>query len=118
MRDEILGDDGYPSEQELKTISGWIITKEADIQALLEYVRARWTYPEYFGYQPERLADGAPPNKPFGVSTGGWSGNESLIGALEDNLMFWACCWHRSERGGHYVFDSAPFGDRETGEDK
>jgi len=37
------------------------------------------------------------------LSTGGWSGNESVVGALRDT-MFWWLYWQKSERGGHYHF--------------
>ena len=39
------------------------------------------------------------------ASTGGWSGNESLISAMQDNVIFWHLHWVQSRRGGHYVFD-------------
>jgi hypothetical protein len=41
----------------------------------------------------------------WSISTGGWSGNESLIEALQRNHIFWSLCWMKSERGGHFVFE-------------
>jgi hypothetical protein len=38
------------------------------------------------------------------LSTGGWSGNEDIINALETNFMFYLMYWMRSSRGGHYIF--------------
>ena len=39
------------------------------------------------------------------LSTGGWSGNEDIMGALEGNDVFFGLYWVSSRRGGHYVFD-------------
>lgn len=48
-------------------------------------------------------------------STGGWSGNESIIGAMQKNRMVWNFLWEQSRRGGHYVFDKrALHGSRST----
>ena len=65
-----MDEDGYPEEHELKRIAEW---PHDDWAALLEYVRERWTYQDRW-----TVADG----KLF-VSTGGWSGNEDLIRALQ-----------------------------------
>ena len=39
--------------------------------------------------------------------TGGWSGNEEIIEALQraDSGMWWIVHWEKSERGGRYEFD-------------
>lgn len=36
--------------------------------------------------------------------TGGWSGNEEVISALQDNEFFWQRYWTKTERGGAYEF--------------
>lgn len=36
--------------------------------------------------------------------TGGWSGNEDIIGALGDNLSAYSLLWLESHRGGKHIF--------------
>lgn len=86
--------DGYPDNRELKKIRNW---PYADFQGLMEYVFDRWKYADCGYWKKGR--------KYYRISTGGWSGNESLISALMQNRMFWSCCWVSSKRGGHYVFE-------------
>ena len=93
MNEELL-DDGYPTDEELKRIAEWL---HDDWAALLEYVRERWTYQDRWTVEGDKLF----------VSTGGWSGNEDLIRALQQNRVFWAICWEQSRRGGHHIFDLA-----------
>jgi len=38
------------------------------------------------------------------LHTGGFSANEDVIEALQDNMMFWLMWWWKTERGGHYYF--------------
>lgn len=87
-----MDDDGYPEESELKQIAEWPYT---DIPGLLEFVRERWSYPDRWWTEGDVLH----------LSTGGWSGNEDLVRAMQQNRMFWALCWIQSRRGGHYQFD-------------
>lgn len=84
--------DGYPTEETLKAIRKW---DYHDFKGLMRYCHKAWKYPEYF-----IELDGH-----YQVHTVGWSGNESIIGALQDNMMFWAVCWLESRRGGHYLFE-------------
>jgi len=88
-----MTDDGYPTNAELKKIAKWPHT---DLAGLLEYVRERWAYADA-GYWRQRGGK-------YWISTAGWSGNESLVGALEKNYVFWSICWLQSRRGGHYIF--------------
>ena len=86
--------DGYPTEVELKKIENWPYND--DFEPLMEYVRERWDYAND-GFWRQN-------GDKYYISTAGWSGNETIIGALQANLMFWGSCWQKSERGGHYVF--------------
>ena len=90
----------YPTESELKKIRNW----EGDLLDLAHYVISLWSYPDraklykgkdFFGKSIKKLY----------LSTGGWSGNEGIMGALQRNFMFWSLCWVQSKRGGHYWFE-------------
>lgn len=96
--------DGYPTEETLKLIENWkCVGKESKIQ-LLEYVKKCWRYPDYFKVEEGTIDCYHTNVLRYEISTAGWSGNESLISALERNLLFWSLCWVQSRRGGHYIF--------------
>jgi hypothetical protein len=84
---------GYPDEAELKKISEWPVI---DAKAMMAFVKERWRYADWGWKQRGRV---------YELHTVGWSGNEDLIGAMIDNLLFHAMCWQSSKRGGHYVFE-------------
>lgn len=86
--------DEYPEEHELRNIKRW---DYKDFYGLMEYVEELWKYADV-GYWNRDCGS-------YRISTGGWSGNESIIGALQENRMFWGMCWISSKRGGHYVFE-------------
>jgi len=94
MSEPMLEDDGYPSEAELERIAGW---DPHDVAGWLDYVRERWRWAEdgYWNQGPATLA----------MSTGGWSGNEDLVGAMQRNVPLWMILWESSRRGGHYQLD-------------
>ena len=84
---------GYPTEEELRIIREWDANR--GFLGLLEHVEEIWWTPEW-GISKE--------GSEWNVSTGGWSGNEEIVAALQDNMMFWMMCWVQSRRGGHYIF--------------
>jgi hypothetical protein len=90
-----LDDDGYPTEETLRTVETWDCIGRQSKFDLLDYVRKAWYAPEYF-----RFKDGE-----FRVSTVGWSGNEDLIYSMQRNFIFWGMCWVQARRGGHYIFE-------------
>lgn len=93
---DISGGGENPSEASLKLIREW---SHEDFAGLMEFVRDLWNWPEW-GFTSDDELD----HDHFELSTGGWSGNEEIIGALRDNGMFWSLCWESSRRGGHYIF--------------
>jgi len=101
---EILDDDGYPTEEFLDAIRQW--PHQNGWRELLDFAMLGHTYPhmreiekiEYYGMEKELRH----------ISTGGWSGNESIIGALRENALFWMVCWVQSRRGGHFQFMCDP----------
>lgn len=89
--------EGYPDDKELKQIKEW---PHEDYAELWVFVRRRWKWPEYIRIAPSMEGDGFV----LVLTTGGWSGNEDLIGALSES-MAWFLHWRLSARGGYYEFD-------------
>ena len=83
----------YPEDEELETIRKW---DASDLRGLMDYVSKLWTYPEHIEHE----------GNTYRLHTLGWSGNEEIIGAVQDNAVWWLMWWHSSERGGHYEFKS------------
>ncbi|PYS91514.1 MAG: hypothetical protein DMF62_02565 [Acidobacteria bacterium] len=91
--------DEYPTDLELEHIAKWpavtVDNGPADWHDFMAEVRALWWAADW-GWKRKGNA--------YWISTGGWSGNESLINAMQENFLFWSMCWDSSRRGGHYKF--------------
>lgn len=88
-------DDGYPRDRLLKTIRKW----DCDIGECFDLIRRCWWHGDTLWREKQR-AD----VRVIFASTGGWSGNESIIGAMKHNAFLWLVTWRWSRRGGHYSF--------------
>jgi hypothetical protein len=89
--------DGYPTKKELEKIKNWDILNN-DIQEFLEYIRSIWRTPDWgFSLKGKRILK-------LELHTGGWSGNEEIMYALQHNYLFWGLYWRKSLTGGHYYF--------------
>jgi hypothetical protein len=86
--------NGYPSEETLGTIALWQI---ADPVGWLEFVRDAWNH--HYGTIIFPFLE----NGFVSFTTGGWSGNESIISAMRENVVLWTMLWESSHRGGKYV---------------
>jgi len=83
--------DGYPTDAELQRVAEW---PDVDATAWLAYVKTLWHWPEW-GWREEG-------DSTF-ISTGGWSGNEDVIAAMQKNFL-WDVVLENYRRGGHYEF--------------
>lgn len=97
--------DDYPTEATLQTIRNW---KLEDADALLDYVAAAWHWPDFgvsHELRPEEaLVVHAEPGERFlRLATGGWSGNESLIDALDESWGSFGA-WRLSACGGLHIY--------------
>lgn len=99
--------DGYPTDATLEIIKNWPINVTNDMELAMDYVGRAWNYPEYWMKDPAFI-DPEWPNHPpelrYVFSTGGWSGNESLVHAIEQNQMLQALGAWSWRRGGHYEY--------------
>lgn len=87
--------DGYPDEEELARVRAWPHT---DLPGWFAFVKSIWWQPAW-GWQ-----DATEAIPLYCISTCGWSGNEEIIDAMQENAMCWALTWESSRRGGHYQF--------------
>jgi hypothetical protein len=90
-----MDENGYPTEQELEYIRTFDVV-DNDWEELMKYIqRTCWEWgKDFFEKQGTEWI----------AVTGGWSGNEDVIGALKQNVMFWMLYWEQSNRGGKHVF--------------
>ena len=85
----------YPTEKELDIIINWKPDKW-DFMSFMDFIKSVWWMADWGFKRKGRI---------FWLSTGGWSGNEDIVYAMENNKnMFWSVCWQSSKRGGHYKF--------------
>ena len=102
---DFIDDDGYPTDAALEIIELW---HWDDIAGWFDFIRGLW-YMRDWGWstaevtQPHR-SEKIVVTKEHSISTAGWSGNESIVRAMQKNNMMWYLNWMSSRRGGHYVF--------------
>lgn len=103
-RPERPEDDQYPSDEELAYIASWPL--ENSVKDLFEYVVSIWNYPDFAAIEKVRSDLGWDAYQ-ITLITGGWSGNESILGALEQagDTMMWNIFWLESRRGGYNKFE-------------
>lgn len=97
MTPEFLTAGDYPSEQTLKQITDW---PHEDFTGLIDFISP---YFSRYGRIWERT-DSTQPNV-LKMATGGWSGNEDIIEAMQENHMLWSTKGLSSNSGGLFTFE-------------
>lgn len=100
-----MDEDGYPTAEFLERITAFK-PFDGDVFAFMASLRDEWAYADS-GYWKEEDDPEEPyllDQRKYAISTAGWSGNESIIQALQENPnYFWMLFWFSIQRGGHYV---------------
>ena len=103
MQQEFLDEDGYPTPAALTIIELW---SYEDKRGWFEFIKNIWWMPSFGWHEVEEINYAGNVVQQYHLSTGGWSGNESIIQAMQDNKNFmWTFTWVQSRRGGHYIFE-------------
>lgn len=99
-----LDEEGYPTLDALRLIENW---HHEYAMTWFDFINSIW-YASDWGWKydvvPHRFREGESVLK-FEISTAGWSGNESIIKAMQKNEMLWWMTHYQTTRGGHYVFE-------------
>jgi hypothetical protein len=103
MNEPFLDDEGYPTDEFLEQIEKFDLFKNdlmhENAHELIDTLEEVWYFGDW-GFKKRRSYKG---KFILELHTGGWSGNESIIKAL-NKTFFWSLYWVQSRRGGHYLF--------------
>ena len=99
-----LDNEGYPTDEFLEKIGKFEVIP--DIWEFIEEIRNAW-WADDWGFKLTKIYKikgwNSGKYRTLQLHTEGWSGNESIIEALK-NSMLWVMYWQKSIRGGHYYF--------------
>ena len=102
---DTLDEDGYPTDDCLLIIKEW---HWSDSKGWFEFIKENWWYANIRWNENTAIVRGKEVMQ-YSISTSGWSGNESIIAAMQNNGMLWNFTWVQSRRGGHYIFEDREF---------
>jgi hypothetical protein len=97
----------YPAESTLEAIKAWDPMR---VNSLLAFVAKAWHWPEFgvsHTLRPEEavIVDAQPGDVFLRLATGGWSGNEDIINALEQNRVASAFTWKFTSASGLHIYE-------------
>lgn len=104
MDEEHFDGDGYPTEAALEIVRIW---HWGDARGWFEFIKSIWHMAPW-GWRESEVDHEYIKDKKvyvYNISTGGWSGNESIIWAMQKTNMMWHLNWVQSRRGGHFIFE-------------
>ena len=107
---DFLDGDGYPTDDALEIIALW---HWDDARGWFKFIEGLWAYHDW-GWKENDEPHEWDKDKivhRYYISTAGWSGNESIIDAMQKSDFMWSLNWVQSRRGGHYIFELREFND-------
>ena len=84
----------YPTKKDLEIVSNYKVKDFDSFKGLADFILSIWHWEDWATLRGKTLR----------LATGGWSGNEEIIGAIEKNTMFQMMCWQKSQRGGLHIY--------------
>ena len=108
---DLFDDDGYPTDDALNRLEHWLPVQgetHTAINAALDYARALWsdygTVSEDLQPAERALLHAEATERFLRFATGGWSGNESVIAALNANCLLCTFTWRLNAAGGLHIY--------------
>ena len=93
--------DGYPTDETLDILRNWDDFSSSGYQQWIEFAHKAWHWNDMviIGTDSENiiLSD----RKMVQFHTGGWSGNEDIISAMQGNVL-WLVNFQNHRTGGHF----------------
>ncbi len=90
--------NGYPYESILRKIKKW---DGKDVWKMISWIEMCWN----FTYGKVKSSKKRGKKLRYTLITGGWSGNELVMAAIEKNKWFNMLYWYKSERGGLHEYE-------------
>lgn len=99
---KLLDDEGYPTEEFIEFIANWK-HGETPLRKLIDMIQEAWQFGDWGFILSKRPYRG---KIKLELHTGGWSGNEEIIYAMQKNvgLMHLYMGYYMWRTGGHYYF--------------
>ena len=110
---DFIDEDGYPTEDALEIIELW---HWDDARGWFKFIESLWAYHDWAWKEIDEPHEWKDLKQykdrivhRYYISTAGWSGNESIIHAMQKADFMWRLNWVQSRRGGHYIFELKEF---------
>ena len=110
---EMLDEDGYPTDAAIDVVQLW---HWSDARGWFKFIKSIWYFHDWGWKENDEPHEWHRLDQykdkivhRYYISTAGWSGNESIIRAMQQNDMMWHLNWVQSRRGGHYIFELKEF---------
>lgn len=104
LPEELLDSEGYPTKEWISFIEQYKPDKSLPIENFVGFVLVDGWHMQEWGFRLGKKYRG---KRKLELHTGGWSGNEDIIGAILSNisLTHFEMIYTMWRAGGHYYFE-------------